>query len=295
MARLLGSFTVSVFGAAAGAVGAAGAATFLADFMSRARETAAHAAATTTACAPTPTNLQITNQVLQGVVNDKTFQCMRNPYWDDKQEREFKGLEQFWLARPELVELSKAILKKYLAALYVRYPFAYAYQSTWQRNPIHVCDFGDKLLFCTKELLFAKEQGLLDEDTIKHYMCSSEQPEKLWHWLEGELHKQLETVFPGFEYPRIVFESITYDHAQWIPLDVLNKDPCPIRRMKLVVEHIRCKHRNDEKFYTDFLYAHPAVLASYRQAAAEYLVQHPDTTDLPFFVLWYLKNKKDCM
>lgn len=33
MARLLGSFTVSIFGAAAGALGAAGARTFLADFV----------------------------------------------------------------------------------------------------------------------------------------------------------------------------------------------------------------------------------------------------------------------
>lgn len=232
-------------------------------------------------------------EVLKTVAKDTVFQCMRNPSWDTCIKWDFGGLKAFWTAYPELVVRSKAILRKYLAAIYVRYPYGY-YDGGKYISSTHISSTpgGRELFFCTKELLFTKQQGLLEEDAIKYEMSHSAHPDKLVYWLsDKDLRQQLETIFPGFVYPEIVYKAIEDHHARYIPIDLLAKDPSPERRIRNVVKHIQDEHEWHEKFYTDYLHAHPNVLRAYRQSAVTHLAQHPDTTNLPFFVRWYLKNK----
>lgn len=229
---------------------------------------------------------------LKRIASDPVFQCMRNPNFDKNQKRQFQGLYEFWAACScsELVDRSKSILKKYLAALYLRYPFV---SYDMYQNRFFSRETGSSnLFFSTDELLLAKKHGFLNEKVFQHQMRSCGNRRELWRWLNGDLHKQLETVFPGFEYPGVVFDSVEYmDAAKWIPVDCLAKDPCPERRLENLVLHIQHNHHRNEKFYSDYLTAHPDICKAYCQSAAAYFDRHPDTTNLPFFVLWYLKTK----
>lgn len=230
---------------------------------------------------------------LQAIARDNVIQCMKDPTWNKYfwAKGEFGGLKAFWTACPELVDRSKTILKNYLAAIYVRYPYGYydgvAYISS-RRS-------GRELFFSTKELVLAKEEGLLTEDAVKHQMCCTTRPDELTHWVsDKDLRQQLETVFPEFVYPDIVYKAIDGKGSscmRYYPIYVLAKDPCPERRIRNIVKHVQDGHEWNEKSYTEFLYTHPHILKAYLQSAEIYLEEHPNTTELPFFARWYLKHK----
>lgn len=204
-----------------------------------------------------------------------------------------KTLQQFWSEHPETIDHSKKMLETYLAAIYVTFPcsgsrFFGRHENIHPQFPY----FNYQPFFSTEELLFAKEKGLLKEEAIKRQMkYMGNLNNHLWYWLMPALHEQLQTVFPGFEYPNAVFRS--FENYGWIKVDihVLAKDPHRYGRLRNLVWYIQKYYSNDQKFYDEFLATHPDVLQAYKQAAIHYLAKHDDTTNLPFWVIWYLQNK----